>query len=254
MINNSSPIKEEAKNAIRTRRFLTVEVENRPDSVKMEMKGDLPIGVLFPILIKSLGWRMISDEMDPRFRLIAIKENKEIELKSSDTLISADIPSESDLRIIVIDKKSVNKGFAQETILGLESMIGLENGFSVGNPHDGRGNIAPPHWEELVKEPCFIAASGNIFPIRNVQNWVGRPDKGFRPEINLIGEEDKENPTVSRRHAQILSEDGKYFLRPKPSVWGTFARGQELRHSQVYELRDGDQVKFGDVVMIFRLP
>ncbi len=237
-----------------TRRFLTVEAEHRPERVEMELKGDLRIGVLFPILIKTLGWRMVSEEADPRFRLIAIKDGTEIELKNSDTLISADIPSGSELRIMFVDKKGVSKGFAQNTILGLESTPGLENGFGVGNSQDRQATIAPPHWDEQVKEPCFIASSGNVFPIRNPPLWIGRPDKGFKPEINLAREEDLDNPTVSRRHAQIFYEDDKYVLRPKPSVWGTFVNGQELRHSQGHNMTDGDRVRFGEVETIFRLP
>ena len=249
---------DESKKVEGTCQFLTVGVEHRPELVEMELKGDLRIGILFPILIKTLGWRMVNDETDPRFRLIAVKDDKEIELKNSDTLISADIPSGSELKVMFVNKKGLNKGFAQNTILGLEPTVGLENGFGVGNPQDRRGTIAPPHWDEQVKEPCLIAASGNIYPIRNKPDappiWIGRPDKGFRPEINLAGEEDRDNPTVGRRHAQVFLEDGKYALRPKPSVNGTFVNGQEIRHSQGCELRDGDQVKFGDVVMIFRMP
>ncbi len=254
MTNHDATKQDETNKTSGTRRFLTIEAEHRPERVEMELKGDLPIGVLFPILIKTLGWRMTSDEADPRFRLIAIVDSKEIELKSSDTLVSADIPSGAELRIVFVKKLGVSKELAQDTILGLESTTGLENGFSVGNSQDRRGNIAPPHWEEHVKEPCFISPSGNIFSIRNSPVWVGRPDKGFRPEINLAGEEDRDNPTVGRRHAQIFNEDGKYVLRPKPSVNGTFVNGQEIRHSQGCELRDGDHVRFGDVETIFRVP
>ena len=255
MPDHETAIKQDGTNKTSgTRRFLTIEAEHRPEKVEMELKGDLPIGILFPILIKTLGWRMTSEEADPRFRLIAIKDGKEIELKNSDTLISADVPSGSELRIVFVGKQESGKGFAQDTILGLESTTGLENGFAVGNFQDRRGNIAPPHWEEHVKEPCFISPAGNIFPIRNSPIWIGRPDKGFRPEINLIGEEDRDNPTVGRRHAQVFIEDGKYVLRPKPSVNGTFVNGQEIRHSQGCELRDGDHVRCGDVEIVFRVP
>lgn len=255
MTNNDVAAKqEESTKAVHARRFLTVEAEHRPERVEMELRGDLPIGILFPILIKTLGWRTVSDEADPRFRLIAVKDGKEIELKNSDTLISADIPSGSELKIMFVNKKGAIKGIAQDTILGLEPIPGLENGFAVGGSPDRRASIAPPHWDEPVKEPCLIAASGNVYPIRNPPVWIGRPDKGFRPEVNLVGEEDRDNPTVGRRHAQLFHEDENYILRPKPSLNGTFVNGTEIRQSQSCVLRDGDQVKFGDVELIFRLP
>ena len=255
MINNGletekiSPSKNEVM-----RRFYSVGAEHRSGRVEMELKGDMPIGILFPMLIKSLGWRMGNDELNPRFRLIAIKDGKEINLKNSDTLISANIPSGSELRIMFIDKKVSDEGYAQDTILDLKPIAGLENGFSVGISPERREVIVPLHWDEKVKEPCLIASSGNVYPIRKPPIWIGRPDKGFKPEIDLQREEDQDNLTVSRRHAQIFLEDGKYVLRTKPSVWGTHVNGQEVNHNQSYCLVEGDRVKFGDVEMIFRLP
>ena len=236
------------------RRFLTVEAEHSPERVLMEFKGNMPIGMLFPILTQTLGWRSPSDEMDAHFRLIAVKEGREIELKNTDTLISADIPNGSVLRIIFIDKKQLGKDLAKDTLLSLQP-TGMDNGISMGaSAQDHRSNIPEPHLDVQVKEPCLIGPSGKMFPIRNPPVWIGRPDKGFKPEIDLTGEEDIDNPTVGRRHAQIDFEDDKYVLKPKPSVNGTFVNGQDIYQYQSSTLRDGDRVRLGDVELIFRMP
>lgn len=248
MINNIAAKENESEKSEGTRRFLTVQAEHSPERVTMELKGDMPIGLLFPVLIQTLGWRL-SDEPDSYFRLIAVKEEKEIELKNSDTLISADIPNGSELKIVFVDKKKLGKSFAQDTFLS------LENGFTTGaSVSESRDNIRQPTLGIQVKEPCLIGPSQTVYPIRNPPIWIGRPDKGFRPEIDLTREEDINNPTVGRKHAQLFLEDGKYFLKPSPSLNGTFVNGQDIHQYQSSLIRDGDTLRLGDVELTFRTP
>jgi len=256
MPNNNVAVKQdETQKTEGTRRFLNVEAEHSPERVTMEFKGDMPIGMLFPILVRTLGWHLDRDETDSRFRLVAIKEGNEIELKNTDTLITADITNGSELRIMFVDKKKSSKSLSQDTILSLQPSSGLESGFAMGaSAQDNRSNIPQPPFEIQVNEPCLIGPSGTIFPIRNSPIWIGRPDKGFRPEINLTREEDIDNPTVGRRHAQIIYEENQYVLKPMPSVNGTFVNGQDVYQYQSCPLRDGDRVRLGDVELTFRMP
>src|SRR5690349_8318344 len=47
---------------------------------------------------------------------------------------------------------------------------------------------------------------------------------------------------VSREHAEITLENGKYMLRDKQSRYGTFVNGQAVTE---YELKSGDNVRLG---------
>jgi hypothetical protein len=239
------------------RRFLIVGAEHSPEKVRIEMRGDLPIGMLFPPLIRTLGWKIGGDEIDPHFRLVAINGEQEIELKSSDTLNGAGIQDGTELKIILINKRK-QKGSEPSSFLSLQSSVALENGFTVGSINssnaENRGTIAPPQWDEPVQEPSLIGPSGRIFSIQNPPMWIGRPDKGFRPEINLLSEDDRESPTSGRRHAQIFFEEKNFVLRARPTLNGTFVNGTEIRPNESCILREGDRVRFGDVEMIFRLP
>jgi phosphoserine phosphatase RsbU/P len=58
------------------------------------------------------------------------------------------------------------------------------------------------------------------------------------------------DPTVSRRHAQIRRNGQGYELRDQDSANGTFYRGQRL--SQTILVGDGDEIQFGEVKTVFR--
>jgi len=47
---------------------------------------------------------------------------------------------------------------------------------------------------------------------------------------------------VSREHAEIVQEDGRYLLRDKESRFGTFVNGEQIAE---HELRDGDRIRLG---------
>jgi len=47
---------------------------------------------------------------------------------------------------------------------------------------------------------------------------------------------------VSREHAEIVLEDGRYLLRDRESRFGTFVNGQQVTE---HELRDGDRIRLG---------
>jgi serine/threonine-protein kinase len=107
-----------------------------------------------------------------------------------------------------------------------------------------------------VTQPSLVSAQGNIYTLKAPSVWIGRPTKGFRPDINLLElEEDPANPSSSRRHAELFQEGNKnFFLRPRPTLNGTFVNGTEIAHNQNHILKEGDLLRFGDVELTFRLP
>jgi hypothetical protein len=98
--------------------------------------------------------------------------------------------------------------------------------------------------------------SGKKFMILSHGALVGRfdPNTGIHPDIDLT-EEDPQL-SVSRRHARILCEHNRYFLVEEHGVAnGTYIKGERLAPGDARELKPGDRVGFGMVVLFFeRLP
>ena len=94
--------------------------------------------------------------------------------------------------------------------------------------------------------------SGKSFPILAHGSLIGRfdPTTGVHPDIDLTDED--HNLSVSRRHARILCEHDRYFLLEEPGVAnGTFVRGERIQPGEPRELKHGDRVGFGMVVLFF---
>jgi CRP-like cAMP-binding protein len=94
--------------------------------------------------------------------------------------------------------------------------------------------------------------SGKPHPILSHGSLIGRfdPSTGVHPDIDLT--EEDHNLSVSRRHARILCEHGRYFLLEEPGVAnGTFVRGERIQPGEPRELKHGDRVGFGMVVLFF---
>lgn len=94
--------------------------------------------------------------------------------------------------------------------------------------------------------------TGRKFPIMSHGALIGRfdPNTGIHPDIDLT-EEDSQL-SVSRRHARILCEHGRYFLVEEHGVTnGTYIKGDRLQPGDARELKPGDRVGFGMVVLFF---
>jgi hypothetical protein len=97
--------------------------------------------------------------------------------------------------------------------------------------------------------------TGKRFRILSHGALVGRydPSTGIHPDIDLT-EEDPQL-SVSRRHARILCEHGRFFLVEENGVAnGTYVKGDRLAPGDARELQPGDRVGFGMVVLFFEKP
>ncbi|OQA36714.1 MAG: DNA-binding transcriptional dual regulator Crp [Acidobacteria bacterium ADurb.Bin340] len=97
--------------------------------------------------------------------------------------------------------------------------------------------------------------SGKKYWITSHGALIGRydPNTGIHPDIDLT-EEDPQL-SVSRRHARILFEHGRYFLVEEHGVAnGTYIKGERLAAGDARELKPGDRVGFGMVVLFFERP
>jgi two-component system, NtrC family, sensor kinase len=83
------------------------------------------------------------------------------------------------------------------------------------------------------------------------------PDKGRRFELPdepvLIGRESRQLPisdnTVSRRHAELVPDDGNWILKDMGSSNGSYVNGTRVNNR--YSLKLGDQIRVGRTLMVF---
>lgn len=83
------------------------------------------------------------------------------------------------------------------------------------------------------------------------------PDKGRRFElpdtVALVGRDSRQLPltdsTVSRRHAELVPDDGNWLLKDLGSSNGSYVNG--ARVTSRYNLKLGDQIRVGRTLMVF---
>lgn len=81
---------------------------------------------------------------------------------------------------------------------------------------------------------------------------IGRADSGAG-QIDVDLSPYAETGYVSRRHAQITLEDGAYMLEDLGSSNGTFVKRDDFEKIEKAEIRDGDEVSFGNARFVFRV-
>ena len=84
------------------------------------------------------------------------------------------------------------------------------------------------------------------------------PEKGRRFELpdhepQMIGRSSESlplnDPTISRRHAEMTPDEGRWYIRDLTSSNGTFVNGVRVRDRRI--LRPGDQVRTGSTLLVF---
>jgi len=100
--------------------------------------------------------------------------------------------------------------------------------------------------ERPRRRPASIAAhltwNRRTIVLLDGENVIGR-DPGVAVRIDA--------PGVSRRHARILAEAGRFTLEDLGSKNGTYLRGERLSPSA--ELADGDEFRLGQTLLVFRV-
>lgn len=147
------------------------------------------------------------------------------------------------------------------------------------NGNDGRGNkevpatvarsAAPPASGMISQQGAGAVAvagqnatltiergksAGKQFPIGQGGSDIGRwdADGGVFPDVDL--DSDDPEAKVSRRHARISCENGKYAIEDLGSTNGTFVnRGRRLKAGERHPLSDGDEIIVGKTFLRFHL-
>jgi DNA-binding winged helix-turn-helix (wHTH) protein len=83
-----------------------------------------------------------------------------------------------------------------------------------------------------------------------------RREVSLRPGENVLGRDAAaaawlDSPTVSRRHARILVSPGGCVLEDLGSHNGTYVQGRRV--DAPVQLRDGDEIRLGSVLVTFRI-
>ena len=101
----------------------------------------------------------------------------------------------------------------------------------------------------------WLQANGQDFgyPVKESETLVGRfdPVTQLKPDIDLTDLDLKRS--VSRQHARILKSDRGYeVIEEVGSLNGTFVNGTRLVSGQSHPVKDGDEILFGSVSVIFK--
>jgi pSer/pThr/pTyr-binding forkhead associated (FHA) protein len=95
----------------------------------------------------------------------------------------------------------------------------------------------------VVRLPVLVETGGREHPIRPGVNLVGREGDVMLPDVK-----------VSRKHAQIVSENGSLQVEDLGSTNGTLVNGERLDAGAQRTLEPGDKVSFGGVELTLSVP
>ena len=90
-----------------------------------------------------------------------------------------------------------------------------------------------------VLQHAYLIINQQVFPLDRIVTNLGR-----RRENDIVIKE----PEVSRQHAQIRYENGRFVLYDADSTGGTFVNGQQVDRSV---LHTGDVIRMADVLITF---
>lgn len=97
---------------------------------------------------------------------------------------------------------------------------------------------------DTARMPRLTDATGREYLLKVGENTIGRE----ATDVLL------NDPTVSRRHAMVIIEDGKAFIEDMGSSNGSSASGVRVQPGERIEITDGAELKFGSAFLTFVLP
>ncbi|WP_448592254.1 FHA domain-containing protein [Thermoflexus hugenholtzii] len=110
----------------------------------------------------------------------------------------------------------------------------------------GRAVEAPTVPQSLVLQ---VLTSGRRIVIRPDQEvLLGRLDvgRGIFPQVDLTSDGGLEGG-VSRRHARVFYQDGRFYIEDLGSTNGTYLNGTRLAPYSPQVLGEGDEIRLGQI-------
>ncbi len=120
-----------------------------------------------------------------------------------------------------------------------------------GDPDDPMHGLGAARFDGLLEIEVQETGVRFAFPYDEFTAIaLGRRDNrtGIIPEVDLTPHGGGEKG-VSRQHARIVREKASLYLVDQKSVNGTFLNGQELMPENPRMLRDGDDIRLGDLTL-----
>jgi len=111
-----------------------------------------------------------------------------------------------------------------------------------------------PSVGEEIRGKLLIRISNTEIPLPAGKNEliIGRidPEQGLYPDVDLtpFG---GDRAGVSRNHARLLMKESQLFIEDLNSLNYTFVNKQRLEVDQLYSVKDGDEIRFGGVVVYY---
>lgn len=93
--------------------------------------------------------------------------------------------------------------------------------------------------DQGLQQHAYLIINQQVYPLDRIVTNLGR-----RRENDIVIKE----PEVSRQHAQIRYENGRFVLYDNDSTGGTFVNGQQVDRSILYT---GDVIRMADVLITF---
>lgn len=230
------------------RQFVTLRARHSNQEIDVELPGDQPIYSLMPDLLKVLNWP-VTNGSTPLHYYLQTEEGDA--LRNNESLVEAGVEN-FDAVWILLDESQVKSSNDSPQ----------ENGHNLLNePHslvevEERGGVLPPPiWTRIpIDAPCLVSMRGIVFVLGEPPVSIGRRSRDNQPDIDLS--ELDTGFIASRRHAEILFNQGKFTLRALNAKNGMLINGMELKTGDQFPLRNGDTLQFGfrGVQLIFRIP
>lgn len=106
---------------------------------------------------------------------------------------------------------------------------------------------------ELLNAVVNIVHSNSLktarFSLKKETSLIGRFDinSGVAPEIDLANYDT--SGKISRRHARIIWDSGKFYFEDMGSSNGSLFNGEKVTAQKRYQLKSGDQICVGETIM-----
>jgi hypothetical protein len=160
----------------------------------------------------------------------------------------------SDLKVLKVDRAGLDSLLRQSPEVATLLMRRLARRLD-----EARLGTAPPPAAKAPAEAAPVVArlvheaSGTEFVLPpETRAVVGRSATGHMPDVDLAPVD--RDRSLSRRHAVVWSERGRYFVSEEKGVNnGTFLNGRRLKTGDPEPLADGDKLAFGLVKTTFHL-
>ena len=206
--------------------IVTVKQPGGRDARDLELPTHVPVATLGPLIVQALGWSSAGNERDGLEFTFKVEDGG-ITVRPNETLESAGV------------------------LTG--DVITLQTTRIRATRDNGTGPLLE------AKPPCLVSNTGKVFRLlgKGKRNLIGRKDlsKDIMPEVDLTSIDSKYKTISSRMHAQIIQQNGEYFLQVLEPTNDMFINGLKVEHGERVKLRNDDELQFGKggVELIARL-